>query len=182
MNKRIVIGLIILGVVVIGGGLFFALTGTKSDSKQSSNPVNSAEGDKKDSQKAVGSIKTLIGENANRECTFSFADDNGTVNGTAYFANKKQARLNYTHSKDGATTSGSMIITEDSQTFWDNNTKKGFLYKVSASDAPQQSQGLDTGKDINFDCKNWTVDASYFTTPGDVMVTDLSSFTVPSQP
>lgn len=185
MSKGLVIAAVIIGAGVIGVGAYFVFSGSDLNNNQTNDTTSSSQAvadTKTSDQQSNASINKLLAENQNRACTFNFEDDGAQLAGTAYFAEGEQARMNYTHSKDGATTDGSMIITENSQTFWDNNTKKGFIYKTSAEDTTSQEQGVDTNKDINFKCVDWSVDTGYFSPPTEVTIIDLSSITAPVQP
>lgn len=172
MNKKVIIG-VVLAVLVIGGAAAYYVTNNQTDNdqkKQSSSEVSET------------SLVALQAKGEPRKCTYSNDIKDGKYVGTAYFSSDKQMRNDYKSTVNGTERSGGMIITSDTQYFWDNETKKGFKTAITENGSEKSSnssqtnngQNVDTKAKYSFKCESWTVDESKFTPPSDITIQDYT--------
>lgn len=190
MNKTLMIVLVcalLLFVLMLGGGAaayyWYTNNSTRSgdNNKQTTQDNQEKPGDSAGDTNRVtvqsdsASIKEFLQRNDDMQCTYT---DN-EFNGKMYFS-KGRVRADYT-SND---TNGGMIIANEKQYVWDNETKTGVVFDISEltddnSDdnddftAPENSDGLDLNREYDFDCKDWKVDVSFFTAPSDIEFSDF---------
>lgn len=175
MNKNIIIALGV-ALVVIGGGAAFVLTNKKDESSNSSQSAANTT-TKPSVQESNTTISELLKLGEDRRCTFTGSDAGTEFNGTGYFSNNRM-QSDFTTKTATETRSGSMIVTKDTQYFWDAASKKGVKTAVQASSQPTQQtssqSGIDQNKNYTFKCEKWSVDESKFTPPADVQFQDLT--------
>jgi hypothetical protein len=182
MNKKVIIG-IILAVVVIGGGVAaYYVTNNQTDNDQKTSSKQSSD------EASETSLAALQAKGQPRKCTYSNDVKNGKYTGTAYFSSDKQMRNDYKSTVNGTERNGGMIITGDTQYFWNNETKKGYKMAIKADDSKKtssssssssstqtsNSDSVDTKAKYSFNCEAWTVDDSKFTPPSDIAIQDLT--------
>ncbi len=179
MNKKLIIAIVAVVIVLAVGVGAYAMS-NKNDDKASTTETTSSNTNqaKKDETTAqTASIADVLGTTDTKQCSFNTTIAGRQTSGTIYFSNKRLF-MTYSASKDGKTTSGSMIVTNGSQYVWDNGSKKGVKFSFSSDQAAQeasnQAEGVDVNQKYNFSCKAWTVDESKFTPPSDVTIQDLS--------
>lgn len=183
MSKSLIIGLV-AAVLVVGGATAFFITQKDADSNSNSSTAeinkeneDKSTKDKNSDSELISTFNKLRDDGKDAKCTYTFKDNNTSVEGVGYFTSNKKARLDYKavdSGEDGKTINASIIISEDSQTFWDNATKKGFQVSVSKEQSQAAQSGIDTNKDIDFKCEDWDADLSVYVVPDDVEVQDLT--------
>lgn len=173
MSRNTIIA-IVAAVVVIGaaGGFIIANrdTNNQTSNQQNSNTENNG------AQTESTTLAELTKKGEPRKCTYSGTNSGGEFSGTAYFSNQRM-RNNFTSTSNNKNYDGSMIISNGSQVFWDNTSKKGFKTAIQANttnNTQTTGQSMDTNATFNFSCQKWSVDESQFTTPSDVTVQDMS--------
>lgn len=171
MNNKVIIGIVIAVLVVVGGAAAYYVAYGQPETQQ-------ATSSKTEHKATNASLSELLEKGEPRKCTYSGEIKSGEYSGTAYFSSDKQMRNDYKSTADGKTRNGSMIITGDTQYFWNTETKKGFKTAIKADDSQQTSSdendSVDTKAKFSFHCSSWTVDDSKFTPPSDVAIQDLS--------
>lgn len=179
MNSKVIIG-IVTAVIIIGGGVALYMA----------NSSNTQQNETKEAETAQTTTKTslsaLLEKGDPQKCTYSGSNEGYEYSGTAYFSSEKQMRNDYKSEREGKSRDGSMIITDGTQYFWNNDDKKGFKTAIKADDSQQSSsetsENVDTKAKFSFQCEGWTVDESKFTPPSDVTIQDLTQImqTIPT--
>ncbi|MEK7620994.1 MAG: hypothetical protein AAB395_01425 [Patescibacteria group bacterium] len=170
MNNKVIIG-IVVAVIIIGGGAALYMANS-SNTKQSETKKVEA------TNETETSLSALLEKGDPQKCTYSGEVKSGEYTGTSYFSSDKQMRNDYKSTANGETRNGSMIITGDTQYFWNTESKKGFKTAIKADDSQQansqENESVDTKAKFTFKCTTWTVDDSKFTPPSDVNIQDLT--------
>lgn len=170
MNSKVIIA-IVTAVIIIGGGIALYMA-------NSSNTEQSQTKKTETTNETETSLSALLEKSEPRKCTYSGEVKSGEYSGTAYFSSDKQMRNDYESTTNGKTRSGSMIITGDTQYFWNAETKKGFKTAIKADDSQQtnteENDSVDTNAKFTFKCSDWSVDDTMFTPPSDVNIQDLT--------
>ncbi|MCA9344571.1 hypothetical protein KC946_01925 [Candidatus Saccharibacteria bacterium] len=191
MNKKMmVIAGIILAVVLVTVGVLVFNT---SDEDENASVTNSTSTDTSDTTAQSSSIQestlaNLLANDKTITCTFSYSNEESNFNGTGYFANGENMRVNYSGQVNGKDTNFSTIVTGGTSYFWNNETNKGFKSSVDpatlqpTNDSSSDNQGIDPDKNIKFDCSDWQVDTAMFSPPSNVDFTDLSNIQIPTIP
>lgn len=180
MGKKVII-VVTAAIVLIGGGVA-AYMMTRPDDTQSS----STSGDEATTQTtteesvATASIKEFLLAGENKQCTFQDAD----IRGTLYFAGDQRMRQDYESTNAAEPGSGSMIVLQEKQYIWSNDTKEGMIFAFNpeeeaaaseeAAETPEEDS-VDLNKEFEFTCRSWRVDESLFTPPSDVKFTDMAA-------
>lgn len=183
MTMKNIAILLVIGMVVGAGALYVVSRDSSDTNETQSSQSESPDAPTIEEKKPItseASTKELLAQGKDQQCSFSFTDDSAAVSGTAYFASTQSMRMDFTAVAAEKTTTGSMIIMQDSQTFWDNETKQGFKMSLSDEQINQNenissNDSFDTDQKVKFACESWSVDTSLFTVPADVTVTDFNS-------
>ncbi len=172
MNSKVIIGIVAAVIVVLGAGAALMMA-------NSSDTANKSQDSAKTNQAASKtSLSALLEKGDPQKCTYSGSNEGYEYSGTAYFSSEKQMRNDYKSEREGKNRDGSMIISDGTQYFWNNDDKKGFKTAIKADDSQQSSsetsENVDTDAKFSFQCEAWTVDDSKFTPPSDVTIQDLT--------
>lgn len=177
MNKKVLIGLVVVVLVIAGGWFAYSQSKDKDDTQTKSSTDTAENTDDSIFGSSTNTLRGLLGYK-NAVCTYSDQD----VNGVIYVANKDRMRYNFT-SVNPDHPSGGMIMTDDVQYIWDDATKEGFMIRGGSDDEDVDSEGssalnedddsIDLDQEYEFDCKKWSVDQSIFTPPSDVTFADM---------
>lgn len=180
MNKKVLIVVGVVAIAALGFGTWFFIN--KEDKPQSNSETSAAQSSSGQASEAVApkTINGLLAAGANKKCILTTSDGSTQVTGTIYISAAKEMRGEYSSTSDGKTSAGNMIITQDVQYFWVPDSKQGI--KINLSDVAANSQsteqsspsGLDTDKEYDFSCSDWTVDEALFVVPSDVNFMDFS--------
>jgi hypothetical protein len=180
-NKLFIYGLV--GVVLVGGIVAFAMkksdtsqNGENSDPTQTA-PIGMTEG---------ATLKDLIATNGSNKCTFSETVANSQNSGTIYI-NDEKMRGDFVTVASGQTINSHMIVINETSYVWSDMATQGIKMSFaklaaqasSSASTNTQSKTVDINQRLNYDCSNWSADASVFSLPSNITFTDLSSL-VPS--
>ncbi len=161
---------LIIGVLLLGGWALFGRNGGSSvDMGGSGDTIQ-------------GSLKELIALGGNRTCTYTITTPDGDMEGVVYTAGgSSRSDVTFT-SSEGAMTMHSIT---DSEYMYSWSDAMAFGVKMRLSDVENAS--ADTSADasagnkadaytqsVDFDCKNWSADASVFAPPTSVDFQDMS--------
>lgn len=181
MNKKILIIIGIVAIIALGLTAWFLIN--KEDETQNNSETSAAQSSSNQvsEEAAPKTINGLLAAGANKKCTLTTSDGGTQVTGTIYISAAKKMRGEYSSTSEGKTSAGNMIITQDVQYFWVPDSKQGI--KINLSDVAANSQsagqsnsgGLNTDKDYNFSCSDWTIDEALFVVPTDVNFIDFAS-------
>jgi hypothetical protein len=182
MNKKVLVILVILFLVLLGiGAYFFLIKGAPKnqletqDQKQPAGQSNT--GNKTESIEAT--LKSLLTAGKSLRCTFSNNTKEVSVSGTVYTAGGK-VREDFQSNAAGSTMSGHLIVDNLNSYMWTEGSNQGFKFAVdkaaSTSSGSAQSQTQDINKAMNFSCQGWSVDNSLFVLPTNVT---FQSFAIP---
>jgi len=182
MNKKLIIALVGVIILVAGGTAAYQLINKDKDGKTVSNSQQETSNSVVDEIASVtgSSISKLLGSGISRKCTYS--DD--ASHGTIYITSNSRMRADFTSNnpEDG---NGSMIITDSKQYLWDTDTKEGFSmsYDPSSSDdelesdmTEDENDSVDLNQEYDFKCSVWIADESLLTPPADVSFADMSAW------
>lgn len=126
---------------------------------------------------AKGSLRSLLALGKNSMCTFRSVHEGVTSSGTVYIASNgdmsgdfqlQDPNSKYAHSY--------MIIKGGTSYVWSGT--QGAKMNVSATQnatASNTNQSIDLDAQVDYDCKNWTLDNSKFTVPTNVNFVDIEA-------
>lgn len=177
-NKQAIIGILAAAVILIGAGGVFLYSKNKPAAEPSS--TTSAKEQTKTESTMNNSLTDLLSSGKTQKCTFSYSDENGGTEGTAYINNQNmRADLSIT-TEDKKVSQMSMIRKGDDNYIWGGGFPDGTGLKMTLSaeeftSDEESKKYFDTSKKANYDCSGWTVDSSLFTPPSNIKFSDLSS-------
>lgn len=181
---------IILGVVVIGGGVWWATS--ESDqaitNQSDSSAQEQAESDNdtvSDTQAVEGaaSMRELIARGEALECSFAFAHEDGTTGeGTGYFAGDERMRMDADINQNGEAYNASYIVRDDTMYMWgemqqgDFGMQLSFEHMEEGESTPNEEQmPVEMDEEVSFECGSWSVDESVFSLPAGVEFMDMDA-------
>jgi len=128
--------------------------------------------------KAKGSFRSLMALGKNTECSFTSVNDSVTSSGTVYITASGNMRGDYTTTTSSGTQTSSMILKDGYSYVWSGS--QGAKMNMaslgnSASAGAQAQQSVDLDSQVDYDCKDWSVDQSKFTLPTNVNFIDLEA-------
>lgn len=156
MNKA-VIG-VLVAVVVLGGAYYLWQSGTLK-----SEPAD-----------PTTSFRELAASNTPQECTFEAP--NGSK-GTLFIASGK-IRGDFSIAYGGATTTGHMIMREETSYVWMDTMSQGFKNSFSVSSSTPEAVNPDDR--IKSSCRSWTPDESKFEVPTTITFRTITNAQVQS--
>jgi len=159
MNWKVVGG--IIAAVVVIGIIVFGMGG-KSDT-----PSDEA---------MSGSLKSLLAMEGSQKCTISSKTETSESSGEVMVANGMMRGM-FTSTANGQTVVSNMIVKDNMSYVWSDTMPQGIKMAFDAApttgEAPEQ--GIDANLEYNYDCEDWSEDASTFEIPADVTFTDLAT-------
>lgn len=179
MTKNLIVYTVIGAVIVIGGGYFLLM------SKSASAPVSESEvqGTKTSVQSedsvddSLVSMRDLVAKGESVECAYDMDVQYSKSNGTVYIADGKvRGNFNITVSMSQAGTQefkAYMIAEGDTSYVWSSAMNQGFKIPIPENqpeNAPQS--GVDYNQKLNYTCKPWNKDSSFFVPPADITFSD----------
>lgn len=181
---------IILAIALVTVGVLVFNTSDNEDNASVTSPDTSTTENSLPASNSTQetTLAKLLANDKSITCTFSFSNDTSTFNGTGYFANGKNMRVNYSGQVDGKDTDFSTIVSGDTNYFWNNETKQGVKSTIDpatlqpTNESTSTNNGIDPDEDIKFDCKDWKVDTAMFNPPTNVTFTDFSNIEIPTIP
>lgn len=189
MSGKILIS-IVLGVLVIGGGIWLL---SPEDRNQPVQPSESATSEADSPETAdtsneadverTATMRDLIARGEALECTFSFEDQDGVAGtGTGYFANDERMRMESTITQDGETYAANYIINDETMYMWGEMQQGDFGIQMSFSAATEEDMTqnesdmpVEMDENIDFSCTSWSVDESRFTVPTNIEFMDMDA-------
>ena len=128
--------------------------------------------------KAKGSFRSLIAMGRNTQCTFTSLQQGVTSSGTMYITSSGNMRGDFTTQMSSGTQTSSMILKDGYSYVWTGN--QGAKINVASLDDntsanAQAQQSVDLDAQVDYDCKDWSVDQSKFTLPSGVNFVDLEA-------
>lgn len=172
--KAIIIAIVALGVV--GGGAYYVTSKNKDDGQRSSDSQSSEQNDK------LASIKGLIEEGRDLQCTFNSTESNGDrISGTVYISNERMRGDFSLETDDNPEYKSNVLQDGTNQYFWEESSKEGVKMKIDnvepseEQETAAEQQSIDQDRQYDFDCSDWSVDETMFSPPGDVEFTDFSA-------
>lgn len=127
------------------------------------------------------SLKEIMASNKPVKCDYTDTQSDGsTVQGTSYIASGKM-RGDFSSTVNGKTTSGHMIMADNTSYTWIDGMSTGFKVSLSAlsttttGQSSSSQQGIDPEKKVDYKCSSWTPDNSQFTLPSGITFTDFSA-------
>jgi uncharacterized protein YxeA len=175
MNKNIIY--IVIAIVIIGGGAFYFL----NQDKAANNALPGTQLADDSEMKGSASLRDLVMRNRPMQCTVNEADSQGT-----FYVADNNMRGDFTNTIDGKTMSGHMIVKGDTSYTWTEGEKTGFKFtasgeaNVETENSAEQKTQVDLDEPINYDCRAWNKDNSYFEVPSDIEFTDFSAMMNPA--
>jgi hypothetical protein len=156
VNKKVIIGIIVLAVFLIGGYMVFA---KKNPSSPTASPVATEQ------PQAPTSLRDLIAQGISQSCTYSTDKSNGMI----YLAGGKiRGDFNV------GTSVSHMIIMDSTNYLWTEGSKTGIkmAFDQNATPAPVTSNtptnSFDANALNNYKCSPWVADNTMFTLPAGV--------------
>lgn len=194
MDKKIIMG---VGVVaVLGVDAFFFITGKAHapengmGEQQERNSVTEGAFAPAltQTENGTGSFRKLLGLGKSLSCAVSYTSTDthgaGTYDGTVYVSGQKM-RMEFTSSV-GDVSMKSNVINDGTQGYMWGSTAQGTMaikFPIDAtqtSDAQKQKFNLD--QNVNYNCKNWSVDESMFVPPADLKFMDMGAMMKQAMP
>ena len=127
---------------------------------------------------AKGSFRSLIGLGKNTQCSFTSVSEGVTSSGTVYITASGNMRGDYNTKTSSGVQTSSMILKDGYSYVWSGS--QGAKMNVtnmggSASAGAQAQQSVDLDSQVDYNCKDWSVDQSKFTLPSGVNFLDLEA-------
>lgn len=179
MNKKVLIGLVVVVLVAAGGWFAYSQSKEKDDTQAKSNTDTAENADDSLFDSSANTLRGLLGFK-NAVCTYSDQESNGVI----YIANEDRMRYNFT-STNPEEPAGSMIMSDGTQYIWEDATKEGFMMRYNPEDmrdeateseaTSEDDESVDLDQEYNFNCEKWSVDQSVFTPPSDVTFADMDA-------
>lgn len=161
-------------ILVVIGIVAFLQMGKKSSSSNA--PTATSAQSESSVSSTSGTLKDLFSGGKTVNCKFSYPDNSMSGN---VFVSGGKVRNEFTTTKDGKTTDGTVIYDGTYAYFWSSSSSQAIKYKMgSIEDMQKQAQGqaqtMDLSQKVNFDCSNWSVDNSKFVPPSNIQFTDFT--------
>jgi uncharacterized protein YxeA len=175
MKKNVII-YAALAVVIIIGCWYFLLRDESSGAPITQNEVQGVEVSVQSEDSAVPSqvsMRDLVARGQSLECTFDLDVEYSKSSGTVYIADGK-VRGNFdivvSMSAVGTQKFEAYMIADGEMSYvWSSLIKQGFKIPISESETASNPQnGVDYNQKLNYSCKPWNADASFFVPPADI--------------
>ena len=118
----------------------------------------------------TGSFMDLAKRGGSYECTFSSGEGKTKTDGVVYVSGNK-IRGNFAAGIEGSVTHSSMIQDGENMYVWSEAMPQGMKMKIPAESempAPKAGDMFSPGLAMNYDCKAWADDSSWFIAPPNV--------------
>jgi len=181
MNKNIIIGVGVVGLVVIGGA--FAFKKQKPSLEKAMIEVSEPEQENSALGEIKGTLKDLFAKGQSMECTYSQSYEGMITAGKIYVANSK-VRADFEINQPGGEKNTSAMIQDGEYVYiWSSASDQGTKFKIDEGMGKDQAEGIEEGsvdmdwQDMNIDysCKPWREDPSYFIAPTQVKFVDMGA-------
>ncbi len=180
MNKNLLIG--IGAVVLIGIAAFLVNSSQKSSLQEALTEVSQPQEEASGLGKISGTLKDLLVRGTPMECTYAYAVEGLTTSGTLYLSGKKVRGNFETTQGDGQPIESGMVQDGEYVYIWSSQQPQGTKMKITDADLDETgSEGLAEEYDpmsfeemnIDYSCKAWREDASFFAPPAEIEFLDL---------
>lgn len=166
-------------MLLLGLGGYFVMSNKDASPKGG---TDSGVVGKKADDKATGglnSLKGLFTAGIPQQCTFKSEMDGYTSEGTVYVV-KGKMRGDFSSVVSGKTMASHMIVDGETSYIWTDGEKKGYKTTFTQEmkdeaqkateekDTPKPTGGVDLDQMVDYNCKPWGADGSYFQLPEDV--------------
>lgn len=167
----------IIAILAVGGGAY-VVTKNKENKKLQPTVEDDFSGEEKikTDTNAKGSLRSLLALGKNTMCTFTSVVENSTSSGTVYIAADGSMSGDFSSQTSSGNITSHMIMKGGTSYVWSGT--QGAKMNVSASAATTSSntnQSVDLDAQVDYDCKNWTLDNSKFTVPTNVNFVDIEA-------
>ena len=178
MNKKLIIGIVAVVVILGAGAGYFAMQDdSKNNSTATSSQTASDQSNQKieaDDDKVSGSLSTVSKNGKAQECTFTSVGSSGSVDGKMYTDGKGRGLMEISlATEQGNQGKSHTLLTTDKVYSWTETGSQTFgvvydktqLEAQTNSSQPTQETAGTNNQSFDFDCKNWTVDEAKLTVP-----------------
>ncbi len=187
MNKKLYIGLFVMLILVVGSYLFYK----KENSSVSEQKVITSESVEQKVDENAGSLADIFAAagGPSQTCTFENTTENGKASGVVY-TSKSKMRGDFSTQMDGKVAESHMIVVDNTSYLWQDGEKTGMKSvfgeeSLKVIDPPKtvpdtESDTIPTGvmpDTGSFECKDWSVDDSFFDLPDNVEFLSLNDMT-----
>jgi len=175
MNRQTaIVTAIVVVLAVIGVVALLQLNRGESQTQQT--VTQQEEQQLPESSANKGTIQSLLKQGKNVTCSISYPEGSGS--GTVYVAGTK-VRGDFTTKVDNKELMSHMINENNTAYVWTDASNQGTKITIDPNQpipsAPAGApQSADLNKEVDMNCKNWSVDNSKFTVPTNVTFTDMS--------
>ena len=169
----------IIAILAIGGGAY-VVTKNKdaNDDKNEGVELDDRRGDiqyedkmkgddKDDDKETKGSLRSLLALGKNTMCTFTSVVENSTSSGTVYIAADGPMSGDFSSQTSSGNITSHMIMKGGTSYVWSGTQ--------GATTSSNTNQSVDLDAQVDYDCKNWTLDNSKFTVPTNVNFVDIEA-------
>lgn len=177
MNTKI-LGIAGVIIIIVGVGIWLAIGRTPAQRSSSQLPVASS---KEESQSTSGptSLKALLALGRPQICEFSRNDKGEETSGVVYTAGK-QMRGDFDSISEGKTMRTHTIVDSETIYTWVDESSTGIKMGLNATPKGDQSaQGVNVDEQLDYRCRAWSTDSSFFRLPDNVEFTDFSAMLPP---
>lgn len=132
-----------------------------------------------------GSLKSLLNQAVNLECTIKYAPEGESAVEGKYFTNQGKMRGDFVVESEGMSVVSSMIMLDEKLYSWSeiDGQKYGVLIDLKEVETQSQNGNVPDTKEpvpleaeVAYDCKSWTqIDNSIFEPPSDIKFQDFSN-------
>ena len=185
-TQNIIIAVIVL--VALGAGAWWVSSDPVGDAARSaieqtpeatpSEQMNDEEVEELPS--GTGRLIQLLEQGASMECTFTYSDEDGSGQGTGFFEGERM-RVSAMHEQDGMTFVSDIISDGTMMYVWGESLEGDFAIKMAAAEADMMDMGDEfdqpttLNEQVEYDCREWSVDRSVFNPPANVEFMDMGT-------
>jgi hypothetical protein len=178
VNKKLIAGILIALILIVGGSLAYKKFGSNSEiQNQQPATLNSDEG-----SSSPVSLKSLLATGSSQTCTFQNSGDNAST-GTMYISEGK-VRGDFNSMVENKPLVSHILIDNNTSYLWTDGQPTGFKTSFDVNSAADSlgtgspdsiTESFDPDANLNYNCTAWTQDSSKFTLPAGVEFTDLNA-------
>lgn len=124
------------------------------------------------------SLKSLLGLGQSLKCVYVYEDAQTRSEGTNFIANNKvRGNSEVLAKSNNQKVQASFIIDGQTMYSWSSAMNDGIKFSFDSNKADEyaQQQGVDYGKELNYDCDSWSADNSLFIPPSNIKFMDLNA-------
>lgn len=173
--------LILVGIVVVGGGVYIATQGGFSTGPNSATSEEEHMAmEENEPISGEGTLRSLLALGKDLTCDFAYtSDEDARTEGTVYLSGERM-RGNFTMMMDDQHMEAHTIRDGETAYVWGTTpygemATKFNIMEDEGDDSDSSEQSIDLDESVEYDCRGWSVDGSMFTPPSDVQFQDLSA-------